>query len=82
MHGADMTTYKPFGILASHWEAERAQAEEELLQLERERALEDIARLVRRFDLTLSEVRSIVGGAWAEAEPPVIRPFEPYFGGR
>lgn len=77
-----MNTQTHFGIFATPWEAERAQAEEELYQLERERALEDIARLIRRFDLTVDDVKDCMGSVWGKANVQEIKPFEPYFGGR
>lgn len=77
-----MKTQTQFGIFATPWEAERAQAAEELYQLERERALEDIGRLIRRFELTFDDVNGCIGNFWSKASAPAIKPFEPYFGGR
>ena len=71
-----------FGIFTNKCEAERTQAEAELYQLDRERALEDIARLVRRFDLTVDDVCRCIGKRRGKTDTPAIKPFEPYFGGR
>lgn len=81
-NGADMTIKSQTGIFATKWDAERAQAQEEIYQFERERALEDIARLVKRFALTPSDIRSAIGSDWERSAAAQIKPFEPYFGGR
>lgn len=77
-----MNTQTQFGIFATKWEAERAYAAEEIYQLDRERALEDIARLIHRFDLTMDEVSKAVGSSWSASRVSEITPFEPYFGSR
>ncbi len=77
-----MNTHTQSGIFATKWDAERNQAEAELCQLERERALEDIVRLIRRFELTFDEIQASVGPLWGKRSTPEITPFEPYFGGR
>lgn len=82
LNGAGMNTQTHFEKFTTPWEAERAQAAEELYQLERERALEDIARLIRRFDLTIEDVSACIGSFWSKANDPKVKLFEPYFSGR
>lgn len=51
-------------IFASHWEAERAHAEMELRALEREHAIEDVVRLIRRFEISPQDIADALGKAW------------------
>lgn len=69
-------------IFANHWEAERAHAEMELRAFERERAIEDIVRLIRRFEITPQDIVDAMGGAWRPPSETTISLYEPYFGAR
>jgi len=69
-------------ILFTTWDAERAQAELELHEIEKERALEDVVRLIKRFELRAGEIMAVMGPAWAKPACQEITAFEPYFGGR
>lgn len=69
-------------IFASHWEAERAHAEMELRALERERAIEDIVRLIRRFEISPQDIADALGETWKLPNQSVISLYEPYFSAR
>ena len=70
------------GIFKNAWEAELNQAEEELRQMERERAIEDIARLINRFNITAGDIENFIGPEWSKSAINKMTPFEPYFGHR
>ena len=67
------------GIFTNAWAAELTHAEMELHQIERERALEDVMRLIKRFELTVGDITDGMGPEWSRSMLEPIKPFEPYF---
>ena len=49
-------------IANTHWERERLQALDELRELERSRAIEDIARLMNLHGISVEDVRERMAG--------------------
>lgn len=76
--------YKKYNepILFTTWDSECAHAEFELREIEKERALEDVVRLIKRFDLLSAELAAYMGPAWLRPAHQEIKAFEPYFGSR
>lgn len=69
-----------FRISQNRWKAEFAQAEMELRAIEREKAIEDIVRLIRRFEILPKDISEAVGGPWKASTATAIKSNEPYFG--
>lgn len=53
-------------VTSTPWERERIYAEEECWQAERERALRDIVRLMRRFEISANELERLLQSQGAE----------------
>ena len=69
-------------IFENHWKAERAQAEMELRAIERERAIEDIVRLIRTFEISPRDIAEAAGEGWLVPTGAKIELYQPYFGSR
>lgn len=69
-------------IFENHWASEIQQAEMELFQIERERAICDIVSLIRRFDISSKDISEVIGEDWGRQGEASIKIYDPYFGPR